>query len=267
MSRKQQYHTLCTGKALATTENHKLDEDLELFGANFCPFVQRVWVALEHKKIPYKYVECDPYKKPQALLDLNPRGLVPALRIRDGTHGAKPLGESTYLEEALSPPNGDADKHPQLLPPINEPYLRAKARLEADHINRTIVPGFYRYLQAQEEEKQIQYGKEFMDELKGFTERMHAEGPFYNGKELGWVDVMIAPWAFRAANVLKHYRGFTPPEQGRYKAWAEALFKHPAFAATCSTEELYLDSYARYAENRPNTSQVANAINSGSGLP
>lgn len=65
-----------------------------------------------------------------------------------------------------------------------------------------------------------------MDELKSFTERMHPEGPFYGGKDLGyvsrlhfgaiarvltlyhgtlstwlrWVDVMIAPWAFRAAN-------------------------------------------------------------------
>jgi len=97
---------------------------------------------------------------------------------------------------------------------------------------------------------------------------MHPEGPFFFGKELGFVDIMVAPWAFRATNVLKHFRGFEPPAgDGRYKRWSEAVFSHPAFAATCSTEELYLDSYARYAENRPNTSQVANAINSGRGLP
>jgi hypothetical protein len=50
---------------------------------------------------------------------------------------------------------------------------------------------------------------------------------------------------------------------GRFSNWMTAAFNHPSFKATTSTRDLYLDSYARYAENRPNTSQVANAINSG----
>ena len=37
--------------------------------------------------------------------------------------------------------------------------------------------------------------------------------------------------------------------------------------ATTSSDELYLDSYERYAENRPDTSQVARAVNEGRGLP
>jgi len=218
-------------------------------------------------QISYKYFECDPYKKPKELLALNPKGLVPALKLAGGNSLAESTVIMEYLEEAFSPPNADQASHPPLLPPLSDPYARAKARLTADHTNRAIVPGFYRYLQAQDAEKQIEHGKEFMNELISFTEKMHPEGPFFDGKELGWVDVMVGPWAFRAANVLKHYRGFTPPESGRYKAWSDAVFSHPAFAATCSTEDLYLDSYARYAENRPNTSQVANAINSGRGLP
>jgi glutathione S-transferase len=35
------------------------------------------------KKIPYQYIEVDPYLKPQSLLEVNPRGLVPALRHDD----------------------------------------------------------------------------------------------------------------------------------------------------------------------------------------
>jgi hypothetical protein len=58
------------------------------------PFVQRVWVALEAKGIQYQYIEVDPYKKPQALLDVNPRGLVPGIR-----HGDWGCGESTVLME------------------------------------------------------------------------------------------------------------------------------------------------------------------------
>lgn len=35
------------------------------------------------KGIPYQYIEVDPYAKPQSLLEVNPRGLVPALRHDD----------------------------------------------------------------------------------------------------------------------------------------------------------------------------------------
>lgn len=48
------YHTSCTGDALITVNAHQDQEDITLFGSCFCPFVQRVWVAFEVLKIPYK---------------------------------------------------------------------------------------------------------------------------------------------------------------------------------------------------------------------
>ena len=42
------YHTECTGKALDTVKAHSSPSELTLFGACFCPFVHRVWIALEH---------------------------------------------------------------------------------------------------------------------------------------------------------------------------------------------------------------------------
>jgi hypothetical protein len=78
---------------------------------------------------------------------------------------------------------------------------------------------------------------------------------------------MIVPWLFRATNVLKHYRGFEIPPGKRFQSYLKRLLEHPNVKSTCSNEDLYLDSYARYAENRPHTSQVASAINSGRGLP
>ncbi len=65
-----------------------------LLTAQFSPFVQRVWIALEAKQLQYQYIEVDPYKKPQALLEVNPRGLIPAIR-----HGDWGCGESTVLME------------------------------------------------------------------------------------------------------------------------------------------------------------------------
>jgi len=61
--------------------------------------VQRVWISLEFKKLEYEYIEVDPYKKPKALLDVNPRGLVPALR-----HGSWSSHESTVLMEYVGAP-------------------------------------------------------------------------------------------------------------------------------------------------------------------
>jgi len=87
------------------------------------------------------------------------------------------------------------------------------------------------------------------------------------GGELGWADVIAVPWIFRVNNVLKHYRGFGMPQTPKLQAWLNRLLEHPAVKSTCSTSDLYLDSYERYAFNRPHTSQVADAINAGKALP
>ena len=34
----------------------------------FCPFVQRTWITLEEKGIPYQYNEVNPYKKEKHFL-------------------------------------------------------------------------------------------------------------------------------------------------------------------------------------------------------
>jgi glutathione S-transferase len=121
----------------------------------------------------------------------------PTQALRIGTE----LGESSvvmeYLEERFSDPG-----MPSLLPPLTQPYQRARARLAADFVNRNIIPCFYRYLLNQEEEKQAEYAREFLDYLIQFVEEFDKEGPFWGGKELGWVDVMVAPWILRAKNVL-----------------------------------------------------------------
>ncbi|RAH74959.1 glutathione S-transferase family protein [Aspergillus aculeatinus CBS 121060] len=255
---QKSYHTKATGLAAKTVADHSEDNDLKLFGSCFCPFVQRVWIALQFKGIPYQYIEVDPYKKPQSLLEVNPRGLVPALR-----HGDWSSHESTVLLEYLE----DLNAGPPLLPP-GDPKLRAHCRLWADYVNRHIVPTFYRVLQEQDQEKQISHAEELRDSFNTLVGAAHTEGPFFLGDKLSFVDVQVAPWIIRLRRVLKPYRGWPDPEAGsRWGAWVDAIENDPHVAATTSDDGLYLDSYERYAENRPNTSQLANAINSGRGLP
>ncbi|KAL4976694.1 hypothetical protein BDW66DRAFT_159509 [Aspergillus desertorum] len=258
MSAPKSYHTQATGAAAETVANHSEELDLKLYGSCFCPFVQRVWIALELKGLPYQYIEVDPYKKPQALLDVNPRGLVPALR-----HGEWGSYESSVLLEYLE----DLNVGPPLLPP-GDAKLRAHCRLWTDFVNRHIVPNFYRVLQEQDQQKQTEHAQELHNSFKTLIEAADPEGPFFLGPNISFVDVQIAPWVIRLSRVLKPYRGWPDPEPGtRWDSWVNAIEANGSIKATTSLQDLYLDSYERYAENRPNTSQLANAINSGMGLP
>ncbi|KAI9684626.1 MAG: hypothetical protein M1820_010875 [Bogoriella megaspora] len=259
---KKTYHKKASGKALETVKKHSKDTDLTLFGSCFCPFVQRVWISLEVKQLPYQYIEVDPYKKPQSLLEVNPRGLVPALR-----HGDWACHESTVLMEyPFTLQLEDLHEGEALLPP--EAKKRAHSRLWADHVNRHLVPAFYRLLQAQPDQDQPAAASELHTELHKLIDAADPTGPFFLGDKISFVDIQAAPWILRLGRVLKPYRGWPDPEPGtRWWRWVDALEGNDAVKATTSEDGLYLDSYERYAENRPNTSQVQKAINSGRSLP
>lgn len=160
----------------------------------------------------------------------------------------------------------DLKTGPALLPP--NPQSRATCRLWTDHINRLIIPAFYRLLQAQESSDQVNYATELRDEISKLVNAADPQGPFFLGRTLSFVDVQVAPWVIRLNKVLGPYRGWPKPDEGtRWASWVHAIEQHPNVMSTTSDDGLYLDSYERYAENRPNTSQLANAVNSGRGLP
>ena len=85
---------------------------------------------------------------------------------------------------------------------------------------------------------------------------------------MSYVDIQFAPWMIRLSRVMKHYRAWHDPALGgRWVRWLDAVENNEHVKATTSTDDLYIDSYERYAQNRPNTSQLADAINGGYGLP
>lgn len=47
----------------------------------------------------------------------------------------------------------------------------------------------------------------------------------------------------------------------------EAVENNEHVKNTTSLDELYIDSYERYSQNRPGTSELADAVNGGYGLP
>jgi glutathione S-transferase len=129
-----------------------------------------------------------------------------------------------------------------------DPKARAHSRLWSDHINRKILPLFYKYLQEQDTQKQITHAADFLAVTQTLVKAADPVGPFFLGKELSFVDVQFAPWILRLRRVLKPYRGWPDPEPGsRWEKWVSAIESNVNVKATTSDDGLYLDSYERYA--------------------
>lgn len=268
-------HPEATGPAKALVEKHSAEQPLKLYAGWFCPFVERVWLALEEKQIPYQYIEVNPYHKPQSLLSLNPRGLVPTLSVpHSGT--PKPLYESTvvleYLEEAY------LDHKPRLLP--EDPYEKARVRIWVDYVTSRVIPAFHRFLQFQEGQSQGSIDdlrREFLNHLKEWTREAHPEGPFFLGKNVSIPDLVLAPWAVRLW-IFDEFKegGLGIPAEGqggedegvwsRWRKWLAAVEARPSIQQTTSEKEFYIPIYKRYADNTAQ-SELAKATRAGRGVP
>jgi glutathione S-transferase len=95
---------------------------------------------------------------------------------------------------------------------------------------------------------QTTHAEQLKTEISKLVDVADATGPFFLGASLSFVDVQFAPWMLRLSRVLKPYRGWPDPEEGsRWSRWVEAIENDPSVMATTSGDELYLDSYERYA--------------------
>lgn len=110
------------------------------------------------------------------------------------------------------------------------------------------MPNFYRVLQEQDQQKQIANAQELRNAFDQLIAAAHPRGPFFMGSQMSFVDIQAAPWFLRLRRVLEPYRGWPEPEEGsRFGAWINAIDSNEHVRATTSTDELYLDSYERYA--------------------
>jgi len=237
-----------TGAAESLVEAHSAENELKLYAGWFCPFVQRAWLVLEEKNIPYQYIEINPYHKAKEFLELNPRGLVPTLGVpvlkgKEGEKGKelKPLYESNVICEYLDEVYSDEGEYGRGLFPADA-YERARCRIWIDHISSRIVPSFYRFCQHQPHSAYSieEARKEFLGHLKTFIQEADKEGPFFQGED-------EEVWE-------------------RWRRWAEAVEGRKSVVETQSSREQYIPAYQRYAEDTTQ-SEVSKATRGGRNLP
>ncbi|TGO38020.1 hypothetical protein BHYA_0084g00520 [Botrytis hyacinthi] len=239
-----------TGLAAEMVKQHSNEEPVKLYAGWFCPFTQRVLLLLLEKRIPFQYIEVNPYQKPLSLLKLNPRGLIPTL-----SYEGKALYESTIICEFLE--DAYPSHYPRLL--TREPFERARLKIWTDHITSRVVPAFDRFLQYQsvsvEDPRFVTIRNRFLTSLYEFTQEMHPTGPYFAGKEPCIVDYVLAPWALRIW-VFDYFKGGLHLEElgelrGRWEKWVEAIEERKSIQMTLSATEYYLPIYERYADDAP----------------
>jgi len=228
-----------TGQALDTVQKHQGHNELVLYSAWFCPFSQRCWIALEERGIPYQYVEVDPFKKDPQFLELNPKGLVPAIK-----HQGRALYESSIICEFLE--DAYPDHEPQLLP--RDPIARAHARLWIDYISQFIKPSFLRLFHAPTPELQATALNDYKTALKAFASQIR--GPYFLGEEFSLVDAAMASWVVRDY-ILVDCRGFSREGVSvTFKAYADGLEERESVRKTVSVRENYTEIFERFLRNK-----------------
>ncbi|KAI0425993.1 putative glutathione S-transferase [Xylaria sp. FL1042] len=270
-------HPVATGLAKQTVDSHAAEQQLKLFAGWFCPFVQRTWVTLEEKGIPYQYIEVNPYNKSPELLRSNPRGLVPFLEVAPG----KSLYESNVLCEYLD--EHYPDHKPRLRP--SDDYERARARIWIDYVTSRVIPAYHRLLQFQPasyegdgaarlDELRVELRKCLLEFVAAMADA--ARGPFFGGADFGLVDIALLPFATRLWVFDEFKGGLNIPEKGkggeddekweRWRVWHDAVQQRESFKNTLSDREHYVPIYKRYADDVAQ-SEVAKATRAGRGIP
>ncbi|KAI1443149.1 putative glutathione-S-transferase theta, GST [Annulohypoxylon stygium] len=270
-------HPVATSLAKETVDKHAAERPLKLFAGWFCPFVQRVWITLEEKRIPYQYIEINPYHKGPELLRANPRGLVPTLEVAPG----KALYESTVLCEYLE--EHYPEHEPNILPEVGkDDYARAKARIWVDFVTSRVIPAYHRLLQFQPSahadgaKKLDDLRREFRSYLLEFAREADPEGPLFFGADLSLVDIALIPWAVRLWVFEEFKGGLGIPEPGkggedeeawgRWRKWVGAVEGRESVANTTSDYVRYVPIYRRYADDTAQ-SELAKATREGRGVP
>jgi len=213
---------------------------MKLYNAWYCPFAQRAWMALVYKDIDFELNEVDPYDLTEWWLKVSRgAGLVPVVVQANEDGSDTTIIESNRILEYLE------DYYPEK-PTIfsDNPNQRAEQKYWMDHVSNKITPYVYQYLKTPEAgAAQDEARDKMLEGLAVFSQAMSSKGPYFNGDNMGAVDIAMLPFAYRIDVLLGHYRKYALPSEGdswqRYHRWYQTMLASPAFRATAFDHDDY----------------------------
>jgi len=175
-----------------------------------CPFVQRVTALLEAKKIPYEIEFISLSDKPEWFLEVSPNGQVPILITEEGDT----LFESDAIVEYIE----------ELTPPLVEgisPLQRAKDRAWSYQANKHYLVQCST-MQSSDKETLLERNDNLNKAFEK-VEKQLGDGPFFNGNQLGNVDIAWLPLLHRAQIVKEHSGYDLLAKYPKVRSWQIAI--------------------------------------------
>ena len=167
-----------------------------------------------------------------------------------------------FVDEIAREANSRA--HP-LLPP-DDAFERARLRVAADRINKSVTSNYYAALVREDPDERSEAFKRILRGLEEFT--IESRGDFFSSsKGLSLADCVLLPYAHRLY-ALEHYRGSAfrvPNETGwseRYWSWLKRCEALPQVRKTLPDRDRYISHVEKYAKGRAR-SKVGNAVRRG----
>jgi len=220
------------------------DHKVTLYTYHGCPYAHRVHIALNELGVKYEevYIDLDKPREPW-YLQINPRGLVPALKISSPALGGEHiLIESAIIVQFL------ADVVPgRLAPPSNTPLgaiYRARLNFFIDTWNTKVGTLMFHLFKAASVSEREVFAAEWVKAVSKEIEPLLTDAdPFFAGsKRMTLAEVMIAPfivriYALATANVLPKsvIEGLEKlPNFGR---WASDVRKEPSVLSVWNADK------------------------------
>ena len=203
--------------------------------ASWCPYCQKVWIALEEKKIPYRIEKVNMRcygDKPASFQAMQPSGQIP-VAIIDG----KVLRQSNDILYALD----EAFPETKSLAAPKGQEMRAQELLR---LERQLFSAWMYWLTSGGDAERLQ--AMFEETLNTVEKALQAsEGSFFLGNSLTIVDVQFAPFLERMAASLLYFKGFqmrvAPGQKSNnnnnfpaINRWFDAMEQLPSYQLTMS---------------------------------
>lgn len=195
-----------------------------------CPFCERVWLALEHKGLPYETDYIDLQNKPEWYKELVPTALVPAVRFSaDG----ELVWESMAILEQLD------ERFPGTPPLMPADGTEARERVErfvalgCAEGDASVAGVGYKLLtgggfgSSGTSDEELAALREELDQAVETAEEFMGAGLVAGDGKLSLADVLIAPAMERLEANLKTFRGYDLRE--KLGPWFDAMAREPAY--------------------------------------
>ncbi|KAI0508918.1 glutathione S-transferase domain-containing protein [Xylaria bambusicola] len=223
---------------------------LRLYTNHGCPWAHRAHIALSELKVPFDEEIIDlQVPRTAEYLQVNPRGLVPSLRVDDQI-----ITESAVVAAFL------ADAFPSHLVPAstdaNGPLTRARIAFFVDTYMSKVNGSLYPLMKATTEEERSAIIQKTVDAVVKEIEPLLANaGPFFGGSsQLTLAEVLTGSFVIRLWSWPKY--GLVPQsvidqlseKAPNFSRWAEAVSKHPSVNGIFDAEGTATGTKARLAK-------------------